>query len=275
MGSSGNYEAAKEQYDRAIQEYKTQATNLYNEAYGQAQQYTGEEGYRKSVGLAKDYASQLAGAAAGKAQSEATAAARAQGMTRAQAALLGATQAAGAYGNTLNQQLAQQQGAAYQSGIDRSNAAYQKAGGVSGAYGQAAQGYGNIMNAEQQQEQNRFNRTMDIIKGTGQAAMTIGAMASDERTKDYVPTDEMVEYLQRHGLSRGKDDKQFDPVQLATGILVEQEHARDFNVALEIAKDHLVEDPQYYSQGKMPAEAVDRIVSAVEKYKIDLDRLRG
>lgn len=40
----------------------------------------------------------------------------------------------------------------------------------------------------------------------------------------------------------------FDTKQLLKGIKVEFEHTNDFNVALEIAMDHLVEDPMYYDK---------------------------
>ena len=39
---------------------------------------------------------------------------------------------------------------------------------------------------------------------------------------------------------------QFDPVSLCRGLLVELEHTDDAHAALEIAMDHLVEDPRYY-----------------------------
>jgi hypothetical protein len=48
------------------------------------------------------------------------------------------------------------------------------------------------------------------------------------------------------GLGDGRKDTEFDPVQLAKGIKVELEHAYDFAIAKEIAKDHLTEDPKYY-----------------------------
>jgi len=42
------------------------------------------------------------------------------------------------------------------------------------------------------------------------------------------------------------DINQFDPCALGKGILVELEHTDDANIALEIVRDHLVEDPRYY-----------------------------
>jgi len=50
----------------------------------------------------------------------------------------------------------------------------------------------------------------------------------------------------------GKGDKakasDFDPVELSRGIEVELEHTDDVHIALEIALDHLEEDPHYYTK---------------------------
>lgn len=43
-----------------------------------------------------------------------------------------------------------------------------------------------------------------------------------------------------------RPDSAFDPQELARGIKVELEHTRDREIAKEIAKDHLIEDPSYY-----------------------------
>jgi len=48
------------------------------------------------------------------------------------------------------------------------------------------------------------------------------------------------------GLADNKRPSDFDPEQLAAGIKVELEHTSDPKIALEIAMDHLTEDPNYY-----------------------------
>jgi hypothetical protein len=48
------------------------------------------------------------------------------------------------------------------------------------------------------------------------------------------------------GMGRGYPDSYFDPQQLATGIKIEMEHTSDRAIAKEIAKDHLIEFPDYY-----------------------------
>ncbi len=50
------------------------------------------------------------------------------------------------------------------------------------------------------------------------------------------------------GLASGMPDSAFDPEQLRAGIEVELEHTTDKAIAKEIAKDHLKEDPKYYTK---------------------------
>jgi hypothetical protein len=52
------------------------------------------------------------------------------------------------------------------------------------------------------------------------------------------------------GLGDNRPDSDFDAQQLASGIKTELEHTQDRSVAKEIAKDHLTEDPNYYSKLK-------------------------
>lgn len=50
------------------------------------------------------------------------------------------------------------------------------------------------------------------------------------------------------GLAEGKPDYKFDPEELYKGTQVELEHTDDYEIAKEIAKDHLVEDKNYYDK---------------------------
>ncbi len=50
---------------------------------------------------------------------------------------------------------------------------------------------------------------------------------------------------------------QFDPQGLADGLVVEMEHTNDPMIALEIAMDHLVEDPEYYIKLKEMEETAE------------------
>jgi hypothetical protein len=50
------------------------------------------------------------------------------------------------------------------------------------------------------------------------------------------------------GVAAGMSPADFDARELARGALHETEHTRDFMVAVEIAMDHLAEDPSYYKK---------------------------
>lgn len=52
------------------------------------------------------------------------------------------------------------------------------------------------------------------------------------------------------GLADKSQPEDFDHKELAMGIEVEAEHTDDLNVAMEIAMDHLKEDPRYYTKLK-------------------------
>lgn len=50
------------------------------------------------------------------------------------------------------------------------------------------------------------------------------------------------------GLAEGLPNYKYDPDQLYRGLMVEFEHTNDREIAEEIAKDHLTEDPNYYEK---------------------------
>lgn len=53
------------------------------------------------------------------------------------------------------------------------------------------------------------------------------------------------------GNADGKPDSSFDPEELALGIKEEMgDHTKSEEIASEIAKDHLIKDPHYYSKNK-------------------------
>jgi hypothetical protein len=52
------------------------------------------------------------------------------------------------------------------------------------------------------------------------------------------------------GKADGKPDSKFDKKQIEVGIKVEREHIKDKEARKEVAKDHLTEDPKYYSHLK-------------------------
>lgn len=52
-------------------------------------------------------------------------------------------------------------------------------------------------------------------------------------------------------------DSEFDEYELNLGMKIEMEHTDDVNIAKEIAKDHLVEIPDYYTRLSDMEEEVD------------------
>lgn len=63
------------------------------------------------------------------------------------------------------------------------------------------------------------------------------------------------------GRADGMPDEQFPPLALAEGTRHETEHTSDLEVAREIAKDHLAEDPQYYEKLEQMEGARKRLES--------------
>lgn len=59
--------------------------------------------------------------------------------------------------------------------------------------------------------------------------------------------DKLASLLQKQGKSKHKEDDKYCPVELEIGVKVEVEHTKDKAAAKEIAKDHLEENPHYYT----------------------------
>lgn len=65
------------------------------------------------------------------------------------------------------------------------------------------------------------------------------------------------------GKAKDKDLSKYDPEQLKMGLKVEMEHTDDPSVALEIAMDHLTENPKYYTHLKeMEAQFAEETLHA-------------
>jgi hypothetical protein len=56
---------------------------------------------------------------------------------------------------------------------------------------------------------------------------------------------DLADIAKKHGVSKDSLDKEFK-----MGIEVEKEHSDDMRKSVEIAKDHLEEDPKYYTKLK-------------------------
>lgn len=154
-------------------EYK-QGMNQYGNALSNQQsavnKYTGNVGYKNALEQAKQGAAMTAGLAGQQSQQ----AARNAGMSKAQAAMLGANQAASAYGNNF----ANQQNMA-------TNAGNQNVYGTQGLTS-ATQ---FIPQSAMQEKQNQYNRATQNLATIGQVAGNIGGALvglSDERMKEIV-----------------------------------------------------------------------------------------
>jgi hypothetical protein len=69
------------------------------------------------------------------------------------------------------------------------------------------------------------------------------------------------------GLADHAPDNEFDSEELKMGVEHELEHTDNKQMAKEIAKDHLKEDPKYYSKKKLEESIISEKQSAAERYR--------
>ena len=81
------------------------------------------------------------------------------------------------------------------------------------------------------------------------AVFMVGRHQKDVEDIDMSGTMEKGDKL-KGGLADKKKPSDFDSKQLRIGTNVEMEHTKDRQIAKEIAKDHLSEDPNYYEKIK-------------------------
>lgn len=65
--------------------------------------------------------------------------------------------------------------------------------------------------------------------------------------KKYIKLFEEFQEQLEGGEADGMQPSDFDKKELILGIFVEKEHSDDKNIKMEIAMDHLAENPTYYS----------------------------
>lgn len=80
---------------------------------------------------------------------------------------------------------------------------------------------------------------------------------------DYLNEDECIRSLKNQGKSKNQKDDKYDPIELEIGIEVEYEHLDSKEGSKEIAKDHLEEEPHYYTQVLAPKE--DEVMKKAKK----------
>ncbi len=154
------------EYTQGIQQYGNALTNQQ----GAVNKYTGNTGYQNALEQAKQGAAMTAGLAGQQSQQ----AARNAGMSKAQAAMMGANTAASAYGNNFNNQ----QNMAMNAG----NSAVSGLQGVTGATQ-------FLPSSAMQEKNNQYNRATQNLATIGQIAGNIGGALiglSDERMKEIV-----------------------------------------------------------------------------------------
>jgi hypothetical protein len=64
----------------------------------------------------------------------------------------------------------------------------------------------------------------------------------------------VLDALKSQGKCKNQPDDKYDPIELEIGIQVEYEHVDNREASKEIAKDHLEENPHYYTQVLAPKE---------------------
>lgn len=152
--NNAGYNSAYNNYVQAMKNYKDTANK-----------YTGESGYAKSL----EQGTKGANITAGGAQQQAQNAYRAAGLSKAQAANLAAGQGANAYQNSFNNQ--------------QQAAANQNANAVTAA-GNAVNQQSAGAQMQQQEGQNRYNRSWGNVGNTMGIAGSFLSAISDGRLKD-------------------------------------------------------------------------------------------
>lgn len=127
-------------------------------------------------------------------------------------------------------------------------------------------------NSEEQISHQPFDDEKESIKPSGEyGSVVIGNDAEsglEKLSKEKIETGDKVQ----GGLADEKSPTEFDPEQLLKGIEVEKEHTDDPMVAIEIAMDHLVEDPEYYTIKDNPeASAQAGAAADAEKTQPEID----
>jgi hypothetical protein len=75
----------------------------------------------------------------------------------------------------------------------------------------------------------------------------------------------LEDIARKHGVPMDEIEQQYD-----MGIKVEKEHTKNKLKAIEITKDHLWENPKYYSKlKKMENESVERVIGETEETELE------
>ena len=101
-----------------------------------------------------------------------------------------------------------------------------------------------------------FKRAMSLYRNTRKSVVTVDDLQKGEATAGQLSQvftpDDLAKAKEKlpGGLGDGKKDSDFDPEQVKMGQKVEREHSDDPAKISEIVRDHLTEDPKYYTKLK-------------------------
>jgi len=81
----------------------------------------------------------------------------------------------------------------------------------------------------------------------------------------------ILDVLKSEGKSKNRLDTDFNPIELKIGEVTEKEHANDVAARREIAKDHLDENPWYYTEVLAPKEkdVMETTLKILKKFGFD------
>jgi hypothetical protein len=106
-----------------------------------------------------------------------------------------------------------------------------------------------------------------ILSDMAQSTRDMDRRMEDYRSEKRLNEDDLIP----GGLGDKKKVSDFDPKQLKMGIEVEMEHTNNKKVAIEIVKDHLTEDPEYYTKLSIAQLEEEQVVP----FQINFSKMRG
>jgi len=79
---------------------------------------------------------------------------------------------------------------------------------------------------------------------------------------------QVIQNLKTQGIAKNRKDTDFCPIELEAGTIVEKEHSDNKEIAKEVAKDHLAENPHYYTSVLGPAEkeVMEKVMKVLKKH---------
>lgn len=184
MSSTGRrYEAASDKFNEAYDKYNRDieaATDDYKKVFNK---YAGDTGLKSATEYAQDQASQQSMRAGNQAGANANRSARTAGLNKAQAAMLAQQSASDATGNMYQSAYDSSRNAALTNNQSTLSAKQGEYSTRVSAAGTPLNARGQQLSADQQEDQNAYNRSWGNVGGVG--SMVSGLLTSDERLKHF------------------------------------------------------------------------------------------